>query len=107
MKELSTRQLFKIYQCQYIYRIIDCREINEYEAYHIKDSINVPFKMLITKPYLFLNKNYEYYVICKNGCKSKIVCMLLNQMGYNLVNIVGGIDVWPGVLVESKRCEIN
>lgn len=107
MKEISTRALFEIYQSQYFCRIIDCRDIIEYEKYHIKDSINVPFNILCEKPYLFLNKEYEYFIICQKGNNSKSASLLLSKLNYKVINVVGGIEAWPGVFVRTKRFGIN
>lgn len=107
MKEISTRQLFEVYQRQSVFRIIDCREINEFEEYHIKDTINVPFDILCDKPNLFLNKLYEYYIICKNDSRSKLACYILNQKGYKVINVIGGVDAWPGLFTKSVRYSIK
>lgn len=107
MKEISIRELFKIYQSEYIYKIIDCRNTNDFDKYHIKDTFNIPFDILCEKPYLFLNKDYEYFVLSKNGKDSKAICMFLNKYGYNLINIVEGIDAWPGYFIQNNRFHVS
>ena len=48
------------------------------------------------KHYLFLNKRNIYYIICKNGEISKKVTAFLDSHGYNVVNVIGGLDCWVG-----------
>ena len=62
MKEISPINFFKIYQRKRI-RIIDVRDVKDFEYYHIEGSQNVPLNLLCDKPFLFLNKRYIYYII--------------------------------------------
>lgn len=95
MKEISPINFFKLYQRKYI-KIIDVREVSEFEKYHIESSQNVPYSLLFDKPYLFLNKRYSYYIICKNGRLSKLVTLHLSNIGYNVTSVMGGLDSWCG-----------
>ena len=96
MNEISPINFFKHYQTKNNFKIIDIREFNEYEKYHIKNTINVPFELLMNKHYLFINKSTRYYIICDNGDKSKMVTDYLESLGYDVVYIIGGIKNWPG-----------
>ena len=95
MKEISPINFFKIYQRKKI-KIIDVRDVKEFENYHINGSLNIPLSLLCEKHYLFLNKNYIYYIICKNGNLSKKATITLEHNGYNVINVIGGLDAWIG-----------
>lgn len=103
MNQISSYELFDIYQTKTNYRIIDVRDPHEFDQYHIKDSINIPLSLLLNKHNLFMNKNKHYYVICKSGSRSSTACQYLTNFGYNVTNVVGGIERWPGTCVRTKR----
>ncbi len=39
-----------------------------------------------------LDKSKIYFVVCNSGNKSKYVCELLKEKGYNVFNIEGGVE---------------
>ncbi len=95
MKEISPINFFKIFQRKKI-KIIDVRDFKDYDNYHIEGSLNVPLNLLCDKHYLFLNKNYAYFIICKNGSLSRVATIKLEEVGYNVTNVMGGLDSWIG-----------
>ena len=103
MNEMSVIDFYKYYQTKNDFRIIDVRDPDEYDSYHIHNSLNIPSSLIIDKHHLFINKNQKYFIICYNGTRSKVVAMHLNNLGYNTVNVIGGIEKWPGLLVASQR----
>ena len=102
MKEISPVLFFKRYQTTIHLKIIDVRDINEFEKYHIPDAINIPVKLLYEKHYLFLNKNRQYFIICKNGTNSHPISEYLDHIGYQVTNVIGGMDRWPGIIMKGK-----
>ncbi len=96
MKEISPINFFKLYQKSSTLRIIDVRDAYDFNKYHLTYSANIPASLLYDKHYLFLNKRYIYYLICKNGELSKEVGLYLDQHGYKVVNVIGGLDCWVG-----------
>ncbi len=103
MKEISACNFYKFYQIETNIRLIDVRDISEYDEYHIHGSVNIPLNLLLEKHNLFLNKKYHYYVICKNGTRSKTAFIALSKLDYNITNIIDGIERWPGLFVRTKR----
>lgn len=92
MNEISPIGFFKLSQSSNSTKIIDVRDYSEFDEYHINTSTNVPLHTLCEKPHLYLNTNYKYYLICKNGSKSKIATKYLTDIGYNVVNVIGGLN---------------
>ena len=74
--------------------IIDIRSKQKYNDKHIINSINIPFEQLLIYPFKYLNKSDKYYIYCQKGNKSKQLCLLLKNQGYNVINIVGGYEAW-------------
>ena len=51
----------------------------------------IPLNTLLKDPNIFINKKETYFIICHTGQRSYYVTDYLTKMGYNVVNIVGGI----------------
>ena len=73
------------------YEIIDLRDEVEYKKYHLSNSQNVLFSLLLIKPDVYLKKNKTYLLICEYGLKSKKVSEILNNNGYHTYSLSGGI----------------
>ena len=75
--------------------IIDVREIHEYAAGHIPSAENFPLSTLGTD-FSKLDKDQKYYVICQAGGRSAKAYDFLDAQGFNVINIEGGMNNWPG-----------
>ena len=75
--------------------IIDVREIHEYAAGHIPSAENFPLSTL-GSDFTKLDKNQKYYVICQAGGRSAKAYDFLDAQGFNVINIEGGMNNWPG-----------
>jgi rhodanese-related sulfurtransferase len=47
-----------------------------------------------------IDKNEHYYIICLTGARSQMVAKFLDQQGYQVTNILGGLIVYRGELEE-------
>lgn len=74
--------------------IIDIRSIEKYNTSHIETSINVKADILLMNPSKYLLKEKEYYIYCQYGRSSMKVCMALSNLGYKVINILGGYESW-------------
>lgn len=74
--------------------IIDIRSVQSYNNNHIPNAKNIPFEKLIINPSQYLNLNEKYYLYCQKGLSSENVCKILNNIGYNVINIEGGYESW-------------
>lgn len=72
--------------------IIDIRNSQSYNNNHIENAINIPYNELISN--IKIDKNKTYYIYCQRGILSKKVCMYLNSLGYDTINILGGYEAW-------------
>ena len=75
--------------------IIDVREIHEYAAGHIPSAKNFPLSTLGIE-FTKLDKSQKYYVICQAGGRSAKAYDFLDAQGFNVINIEGGMNNWPG-----------
>lgn len=72
--------------------IIDIRSRDEYLLGHIGGSINIDKNSLLSNPSNYLEKDKVYHICCTSGITSRRIVSILNEMGYNTVNIDGGYN---------------
>lgn len=73
--------------------LIDVRTIEELEICKIEGSIHIEMNDILSKADT-LDKKKLYAVICHQGIRSYRVAVYLNSIGYNAVNVIGGIHAW-------------
>ncbi|MGN0026752.1 MAG: rhodanese-like domain-containing protein [Clostridium sp.] len=79
--------------------LIDIREAYEYRSGSIKTAKNIPMGELLESPEKYLNKDKEYHILCQSGARSARACSKLIGLGFDVVNVSGGV----GSYVGSKR----
>ena len=75
--------------------ILDVKEIHEYAAGHIPSAENFPLSTL-GSDFSKLDKDQKYYVICQAGGRSAKAYDFLDAQGFDVINIEGGMNNWPG-----------
>ncbi|MBP2622445.1 rhodanese-like domain-containing protein [Streptococcus oricebi] len=88
-QELQSREL----------SLIDVREADEFAQGHVKGAESLPLSTLEAN-YGHLDKDQTYYLICKMGGRSAKACDFLSQKGYQVINVQGGVEAYPGDLVQ-------
>lgn len=78
--------------------LIDIREPNEYRLGHLPTAKNIPMNNILSQPEKYLDKSKEYHIICLSGSRSTRACGILNEKGYNVVNVTGGTAGYNGKL---------
>ena len=82
--------------------LIDVRENEEYAICNIESSVHIPMSKIqlhIDK----LDKNNEYAIICHSGVRSHNVCFYLQNYGFKVRNVVGGIHQWALEIDETMK----
>jgi len=84
--------------------LLDIREPYEFEAMHIKGSLNVPRGVLETAcewdyeetvALLVQARDKEVVVACRSGNRSVFVCEVMQKLGYkNVVSLKTGLRGW-------------
>ena len=72
--------------------VIDVRSAEEYASAHIPGSRNIPLNDLASR--LKDVPGTTVHVLCGSGKRSSQAVQMLNERGYNTVNIAGGITEW-------------
>ena len=73
--------------------LIDVREQEERDICNIAPSVHIP----MNKVPLHLNKldkDTKYAIVCHSGVRSHNVCFYLQNLGYKVENVRGGIHQW-------------
>jgi rhodanese-related sulfurtransferase len=76
--------------------LVDVREQNEWdEQGHLDDAVLIPIRTLMDNlDQLPADKSTPIVVYCKVGARGGIATVMLQMLGYNARNLVGGIDGW-------------
>lgn len=69
--------------------LVDVREKDEYDEFHLKEAINVPLSNFNIK---LLDKNKTIYLYCHSGRRSQSILEYLTTLGYKCKNIGGLIE---------------
>lgn len=94
MKTITTKELLDLLPENP--RLIDVREDFEFDEAHIAQAKNVPLSRFEME---LFSKTEPNYIICRSGNRSMQACAFLEQEGYEVVNIDGGMLDWQGEVV--------
>ena len=77
---------------------LDVRTLTEYSKGHIEGSMNIDvMSESFTKKIESLNKDNNYFVICKSGGRSSTACNAMSEAGFSSIsNMEGGMMSWIG-----------
>ncbi len=73
--------------------LIDVRSQDEWRQEHIADSKNIPFEA-IKDSLAMLPKDKPIAVICGSGSRASIAASILEDKGFTICNIKGGMNAW-------------
>lgn len=90
MKEISFNDFLAKYQAGEI-QVLDVREQEEYDALHLEGVTLLPLSELLDR-YTELDKAQPYYVICRSGKRSARACQFMEEQGYDVTNVQGGMN---------------
>lgn len=70
--------------------LVDVREKDEYNEFHLKEAINIPLSNFNLE---LLDKNRTIYLYCHSGRRSESIVEYLTSLGYKCKNIGGIIEL--------------
>lgn len=79
--------------------MIDVREVDEVAAGKIPNVEHIPLGLVEFK-YQDLDKTKPYVVICRSGGRSGKACEFLEEQGFDVTNLTGGMLNWQGEVVK-------
>lgn len=81
--------------------ILDVREHDEWESGHIPGAKHIPLGE-INRALNEVDPKQETVVVCRSGGRSGRACEYLSSLGYNVVNMPGGMSEWSGDIEYGK-----
>ena len=95
MKVITTEQLLQKLDAGEEISIIDVRESDEVANGIIPGAKHIALGQ-IESSMDQLDKSVPHYIVCKAGGRSAMACEILEENGYNVTNIAGGMMDWNG-----------
>ena len=95
MKEISTIEVEALVKTNAPIRMIDVREEDEVATGIIPHAIHIPLG-LIESTMKDLDPSQQYIMICRSGNRSSMAAKLLEEHGYNVMNMTGGMLEYSG-----------
>lgn len=82
------------------WKIVDVREIEEFEDGHIPNALNVPLSAISQGDYSTLEQDQKYIIICQSGNRSQTASEQLHKAGFQILNVKQGMGSWTGDIVS-------
>ncbi|ASV66785.1 MULTISPECIES: rhodanese-like domain-containing protein [Cytobacillus] len=98
MIQVSSESVKDLLQNNYDVSIVDVREVEEVEQGKIPSAIHIPLRLLEFRMHE-LDKSKDYIMVCRSGARSGQATALLEQHGYRVKNMSGGMLAWDGKVV--------
>ena len=95
MKEITAKEVEALMNEKKELNIIDVREVSEVAGGKIPGAMNIPLKLLEARM-PELDKSKEYMIVCHAGGRSFLASQFLENHGYKVINMTGGMLAWEG-----------
>ncbi|MDI2589428.1 rhodanese-like domain-containing protein [Psychrobacillus sp. NEAU-3TGS] len=95
MKEMTAKEVETLMNEGKLLNIIDVREVDEVADGKIPGAINIPLGLVEFRMHE-LDKSNEYIMVCRSGGRSGRATEFLEEQGYNVINMQGGMLSWEG-----------
>ena len=93
MKEMTAKEVQHRLEAGESLNIIDVREREKITEGHIKGIIHIPLGELESRV-SELDENKEYILVCRSSVRSAKATAYLEALGYNAINLAGGMMAW-------------
>ncbi len=100
VKEITTEELKKRLEQNEELELVDVREDEEVEEGIIPGARHIRMNDIPSHIDAF-DKEKEYIFICRSGRRSENVCYYLQEQGYKVRNMVGGMLEWEGEITKK------
>jgi len=97
LKQITATQVQALLNEGKSLNIIDVREGNEVAAGKIPGAVNIPLGLIEFRMHE-LDKSKEYILVCHSGGRSGRAMQFLESHGFNVVNLIGGMLAWEGMV---------
>lgn len=95
MNRMTTEEVKQYMDTNKEVSIIDVRETEEVKAGKIPGAVNIPLGLLEFR-LQDIDESKEHIMVCRSGNRSGMASSLLEERGYNVINMDGGMMDWDG-----------
>lgn len=95
LKTITANELMEKLEAGEKLELVDVREYEEVVAGMVPEAKHIRMGDIPANQDYF-DKEKEYIFICRSGSRSANVCYYLQEQGYNVTNMVGGMLTWEG-----------
>ena len=95
MKRMTAQEVQEYLKNNKNVSLIDVRETEEVKAGKIPGAVNIPLG-LIEFRLQDIDKSKEHIMVCRSGNRSGMAASILENHGYNVINMDGGMLDWDG-----------
>ncbi|MGG4467509.1 rhodanese-like domain-containing protein [Paenibacillus alvei] len=95
MKQMTVKEVEALINEGKKLNIIDVREVDEVATGKIPGAINIPLGLIEFRMHE-LDKTIEYIIVCRSGARSGRATQFLEDYGFNVINMPGGMLAWEG-----------
>ncbi len=97
MNVITTQELLQKIDAGETVSIIDVRENEEVATGVIPGAKHIALGQVETSIDQ-IDKSIPHYIVCKAGARSAMACEILEEKGFNVTNVAGGMLDWDGEL---------
>lgn len=97
MNVITTQELLQKIDAGETVSVIDVRESEEVATGVIPGAKHIALGQVETSIDQ-IDKSIPHYIVCKAGARSAMACGILEENGFNVTNVVGGMLDWDGEL---------
>lgn len=99
MKTITAAEVVEQLEAGKALTILDVREVAEVQEGHISGITNIPLSLLEFRMHE-LDKKTPYIVVCKAGGRSAQATTFLEDQGFDVTNMDGGMMAWTGEVTK-------
>ncbi|MFJ8065233.1 rhodanese-like domain-containing protein [Psychrobacillus sp. NPDC096426] len=97
MNVISTEELLQKIDAGETVSVIDVRESEEVATGIIPGAKHIALGQIETSMDQ-IDKSVPHYIVCKAGARSAMACEILEENGFTVTNVAGGMLDWEGEL---------
>ncbi|TFB21407.1 rhodanese-like domain-containing protein [Filobacillus milosensis] len=97
IEEISPEEVEELIKQGKAESIIDVREHNEVMGGRIPNARHIPLGEIIQRTYE-IEKEKEHVIVCRSGNRSGLASEWLQERGFKIKNMTGGMSKWKGDL---------
>ncbi|MFC4409136.1 rhodanese-like domain-containing protein [Chungangia koreensis] len=95
MKNITAEDLLQRMDSGEQFHVVDVRENDEVAQGIIPGAIHIPLGELQNR-HSELNRETSYIMVCRSGGRSAMASNILDDLGYDVTNMTGGMLAWEG-----------